>query len=618
MNEEDNLSEEGLTDPYESELKKEKEAEKKRIEDAKDDLTEGKIRRARDRRGNAGNVEEPDEDGFFSQVVKVAGKGLQSYGAAMDRVDQEVLGRIGVGDKNLYTARTSLIQGLSKRHVALGLLGEFLLPDSVDLATAGLGYIPKRFLKTPKLLKKWAQMTKASTAAEKGSDVASFAALGGRPRLARRTEINELGDEALEIAGKTTDTPEEITSITRYYEAMLEKAKKNPGEKLTDLRKTTDPVNIPKAIRKTPPTKTTPEKLRERILAGEPAKRGGEPGVYSIFDIDLASRGAGVEKRVKYTPTVRRHIEKIDIPLAKKLQQMYGGTDAQVKAFVKMQNLKHREIVRVVNRLNDLQKNFSKNVVTGGLGEALEGLAPGSPAYNKIIDQAVEDVFQIDKSVFFDKGHLVSAKNVFRQGDLGANRASNIFPEIAKNVEQRSQLTNEIIQTIEMGNRGRKARMDIPQIIQRAMGTSTSIDEEWLKFIDPTIAKFFDGSNKSALPARYRNSVFDIIKEEWDRAVTLGYNDFADFLKQEKGLSMTKWKRLKKAERNAVRKEFNLQKRAQISGREQLNMYPRKIRQLLDDYLIKVGDIQRLLPDETMDRDEYEALIKIIRNQADD
>ena len=36
-----------LRDPYESELKKEKEAENKRIEEAKDDLTEGKIRRKR-------------------------------------------------------------------------------------------------------------------------------------------------------------------------------------------------------------------------------------------------------------------------------------------------------------------------------------------------------------------------------------------------------------------------------------------------------------------------------------------------------------------------------------------------------------------------------------------
>ena len=42
-----NEEEDNLKDPYESELKKEKEAEKKRIEEAKDDLTEGKIRRKR-------------------------------------------------------------------------------------------------------------------------------------------------------------------------------------------------------------------------------------------------------------------------------------------------------------------------------------------------------------------------------------------------------------------------------------------------------------------------------------------------------------------------------------------------------------------------------------------
>ena len=56
MNEDDdNLhSEEGLFDPYESELKKEKDAENKRIEEAKDDLTEGKIRRKR--------TEETNED----------------------------------------------------------------------------------------------------------------------------------------------------------------------------------------------------------------------------------------------------------------------------------------------------------------------------------------------------------------------------------------------------------------------------------------------------------------------------------------------------------------------------------------------------------------------------
>ena len=606
MNEEDNLSEEGLTDPYESELKKEKEAENKRIEDAKDDLTEGKIRRARDRRGNAGNVEEPDEDGFFSQVVKVAGKGLQSYGAAMDRVDQAVLGKLGVGDKNLYNARKGIIEGLSRRHVALGLLGEFLLPDSVDLATAGLGYIPKRFLKTPKLLKKWAQMTKASTAAEASGDAAVFARLGGQPRLAAKIDATDLPD-----AGETA-------SLTKYYQDMLQKAKKSPNEKLTDLRKTTDPVNIPAEIRKKPPVKTTPEKMRERILAGEPIRPGEPAGQYSIFDIDLASRGPGIEKKVKYTPTVRKHIEKIDIPLAKRLQKLYGGTDAQVKAFVKMQNQKHKEIVRVVARLNDLQRNFEKSQIGGTAKKRLEGLIPGTPKYNAEADKIVEEILQVDKSIYFDKGHLISAKNVFRQGDMGANRASNIFPEIAKNVQARSKLTDEILQTVEIGNRGRKARMDIPLIVQQAMGTSTSIDEEWLKFIDPTVAKFFDGSNRSALPRKYRDQVFNVIKDEWDRFVTLGYNDFAEFLDVEQGLTIAKWKKLKKADRNAIRKQFNMQKNQQILGKQQLDMYPRKIRQLLDDYLNNLSVIQRRLPDSNIDEGELDTLLKIIRNNADD
>ena len=64
QSEDETLSEEGLqdpyeseikkVDPYESELKKEKDAENKRIEEAKDNLTEGKIRRKR--------TEEVDED----------------------------------------------------------------------------------------------------------------------------------------------------------------------------------------------------------------------------------------------------------------------------------------------------------------------------------------------------------------------------------------------------------------------------------------------------------------------------------------------------------------------------------------------------------------------------
>ena len=144
------------------------------------------IEEAKKRMRGEGVKRERDSDGFF----KLAGQGLQVFGQAMDKVDQAVLGRIGFGDKNLYTARRGIIDGLSERHVALALLGEFLLPDTVDLATFGLGYIPKRFLKTPKLLKAWAKSTKAATRAESAGDAIGASLLGGRPRLAQRTGIN--------------------------------------------------------------------------------------------------------------------------------------------------------------------------------------------------------------------------------------------------------------------------------------------------------------------------------------------------------------------------------------------------------------------------------------------
>ncbi len=62
-----NEEEDNLKDPYESELKKEKEAEKKRIEEAKDDLTEGKIRRKRTEEEKKVNWSSP-ESGYTKEI----------------------------------------------------------------------------------------------------------------------------------------------------------------------------------------------------------------------------------------------------------------------------------------------------------------------------------------------------------------------------------------------------------------------------------------------------------------------------------------------------------------------------------------------------------------------
>ena len=455
------MNEEELNDPYESELKKEKKAENERIEEAKDDLTEGKIRRQREGEGTRDfrkriypdykanrrknqqrlgdddiqaqgdalsnptkdqlkdktpeeieaaktgleeakkrmrgqSVPKKDQDGF----LRILGKGLTVYGQAMDRVDKEVLGRVGFGDKNLYTARRGIIDGLSQRHVALALLGEFLLPDTVDLATLGLSYIPKRFLKTPKLLKMWAKSTKAATKSEAAGDFAGAAILGGRPRLARRTQFNELGDI------------DELDQISKYYPQMQKAS--------ADVSKGTETFKRPL---------TTPEKTKQKILEGKKA---------DVFDLEAATQGPGIEGKPgspKYSKKVRAGVTKIDKKLVSSLQKKYGGTDEQAKQFLQLQKDNKAQIEAARVALNkefklrqfgfayedmmDALEGFDDLLRGMGPAKAMQAMKKVKPDItpNELMDFA--DALRVDAGSY-DIGHIVAAKNQFRRGQKGA------------------------------------------------------------------------------------------------------------------------------------------------------------------------------------------------------
>ena len=271
------------------------------------------IEEAKKRMRGEGAKRERDSDGFF----KLAGQGLTVFGNAMESLDKAVLGRIGLGDKNLYTARRGIIDGLSERHVALALLGEFLLPDTVDLATLGLGYIPKRFLKTPKLLKAWAKSTKAATKAESAGDAIGASLLGARPRLARGIDA--------------TDMPDNVEAAWAAMSATRKKAD----------------VNVSKATqRPAPPPLTTPEKQRQKILAGK-----GD-----VFDLNAAVMGKGVETSPgtpKYTQKLRTDVvTKVDEKLVKHLQKKFGGTDTEAALFLQKQQEALKEIEKARDYLN--------------------------------------------------------------------------------------------------------------------------------------------------------------------------------------------------------------------------------------------------------------------------
>ena len=90
---------------------------------------------------------------------------LNKIGEGFDWVDKQA--GIPGTDIDVYHARRKILDPLSETHLALGILGEIFLPDSIDIATAGFSYIPNRFRKAGKAgIKLWANLTKARKGAE--------------------------------------------------------------------------------------------------------------------------------------------------------------------------------------------------------------------------------------------------------------------------------------------------------------------------------------------------------------------------------------------------------------------------------------------------------------------
>ena len=125
------------------------------------------LKRARDIRQRieeAQNEIDPQTE-WPMYLLKGAGWLLNKVGEGFDWVDNQA--GIPGTDIDVYHARRKILDPLSETHLALGILGEIFLPDSIDIATAGFSYIPNRFRKAGKVgIKLWADITKARKGAE--------------------------------------------------------------------------------------------------------------------------------------------------------------------------------------------------------------------------------------------------------------------------------------------------------------------------------------------------------------------------------------------------------------------------------------------------------------------
>ena len=101
-----------------------------------------------------GYKEEFDRDQTFLQKT---GDFVKQVLSIPDRLDKAV---------GIYDTRQSAIKtitgGLSEDHLIAALAGEMLIPDTIDLITLGLGYIPRRvLLKGPKAIKMFLKFKKS-------------------------------------------------------------------------------------------------------------------------------------------------------------------------------------------------------------------------------------------------------------------------------------------------------------------------------------------------------------------------------------------------------------------------------------------------------------------------
>ena len=327
---------------------------------------------------------------------------------------------------------------------------------------------------------------------------------------------------------------------------------------------------------------TTPEKYRRKILANEPITAGKQPGDYTVFELDLATRGPGIEGQgMPYDAAMRRRVERVDYDLITELNLRYGGTREQAEEFLIYQKFAKKQVDEAVYNLNKKQRKLQIEDLKQQVSKGKIKLS------NAELKKAIR---KINNTTYYNLGHIRSAKNVWRYEKLfGANRASNMLPEIEPNIEVFNKVTGKRERIIVHGNKSRGARMDIPDEILQMTGTSATIDEEYLKFIDPTISEM----SYELLPKKLQDELLGSVQEKWKRFRSAGYSDFADYLQEVEGLSWYQFNKLPKNRiksknapitQNDLRVKFNAQTEI-VPGTQQLDTWKPFLRQSVDDFI---------------------------------
>ena len=552
MNEdEENLDEEGLDDPYESELKKEKEAENKRIEDAKDNLTEGKIK---SRRGRGGDVEQLDIPGLFearSGLRTTAALGTEIFlntlvdpvlepgtqvaaGTAINWLAQRIRGGEMSYGELTAAGLASLIpggaQGKAITQFAKG-AGKGALSGAIE--TAGMAGIDEGRL---------------PTAEELAAGIGIGAAFGGALSTPQATKA--LQDLRGRIAGQ-------YTPITVYAMSPKKGSRRgipnNPEQ--TAAMEAAGQTNIFKSFAADPRLGQTDD----QIMDAYKAYRGkiGDPYIEpkQAFKRGLVTRKIKVKDLrpiLKEHPDIPKDKVNEYIQFVNQESKAKGNNLGKTITFLndayingrlgvkKLGNLTVEDLTPIPTRTGspqeiaeDMSAMLGQNITVKTLDNIIQEKVSIPVEISDEVVMQVTDLKSLTKAYMariqrftgipaFERGHVFAAKNIWddRKVTSLSDYKGNLEPEIARStyniVDGQSfddLLNGADLEDILRGNRSRAEKSDPDKVVARLLGTDYGLRESFLNFVFPQRAL----SNK--IPADAKASFIDDYVEEMEIAL---------------------------------------------------------------------------------------------------
>jgi len=337
---------------------------------------------------------------------------------------------------------------------------------------------------------------------------------------------------------------------------------------------------------------TTLEKTRLRTQAGYFQGDGGATGVIEAENIPLnkytyVSQPNGREIiNNEIQPYRRRPVNDLIIERVTKgqgyqvymnqtvvdrLRQLYNASNKELTAFLDYQNSTISAITETLAEENLI--NWYKHIKKPRPKPSLQTFIDEAWILRKLGQISTQRGGHLKIPWYKDLGHKISTKNLFRSGDVGGTRASNIEPEPAFNFRDRKGKKR-------LGNRGRSDQSDLPALANQLMGISRTIDEEFLKFRHPELQMFMD----DILPPSFHNQFVDNLFSSFDAKRSAGILSLEDFYEEVYGLTETQFKDLTKKSQKTITSKWKKQLDWMIPE-QTMQHYPIWIREIIDDYI---------------------------------